>query len=152
MINPTNGDPTPELELYPISLRLFRHSPPPTRGGITTWTGVGFGLSSFGFGTNSLATPHAPPKRYLAYVASFSRMNTIQQVRQMFTDVSLSEVKFYWCTDHWSKSLTDAIIYYGKCSVDHYGKNNFLLGNKCIINLLTHSLLEICDLSRENVL
>ena len=94
MINPTNGDPTPELELYPISLRLFRHSPPPTRGGITTWTGVGFGLSSFGFGTNSLATPHAPPKRYLAYVASFSRMNTIQQVRQMFTDVSLSEVKF----------------------------------------------------------
>ncbi|KAM7433841.1 Transcription elongation factorSPT6 [Porites harrisoni] len=80
VINPTNGDPTPELELYPISLRLFRHSPPPTRGGITTWTGVGFGLSSFGFGTNSLATPHAPPKRYLAYVASFSRMNTIQQV------------------------------------------------------------------------
>jgi len=82
VINPTNGDPTPELELYPISLRLFRHSPPPTRGGITTWTGVGFGLSSFGFGTNSLATPHAPPKRYLAYVASFSRMNTIQQVRK----------------------------------------------------------------------
>ena len=100
MINPTNGDPTPELELYPISLRLFRHSPPPTRGGITTWTGVGFGLSSFGFGANSLATPHAPPKRYLAYVASFSRMNTIQQVRQMVTDVSLSEVKFDWCADH----------------------------------------------------
>ena len=80
VISPTNGDPTPELELYPISLRLFRHAPPPTRGGITTWTGVGFGLSTFGFGTNSLTTPHAPPKRYLAYVASFSRMNTIQQV------------------------------------------------------------------------
>ena len=80
VITPTNGDPTPELELYPISLRLFRHAPPPTRGGITTWTGVGFGLSTFGFGTNSLTTPHAPPKRYLAYVASFSRMNTIQQV------------------------------------------------------------------------
>lgn len=82
VITPTNGDPNPELELYPISLRLFRHSPPPTRGGITTWTGVGFGLSSFGFGTNSLTTPHAPPKRYLAYLATFSRMNTIQQVHQ----------------------------------------------------------------------
>lgn len=80
VITPTNGDPNPELELYPVTLRLFRHSPPPTRGGITTWTGVGFGLSSFGFGTNSLTTPHAPPKRYMAYVAAFSRMNTIQQV------------------------------------------------------------------------
>lgn len=81
VISPTNGDPNPELELYPISLRLFRHSPPPTRGGITTWTGVGFGLNGFGFGGNTLTTPHAPPKRYLAYVAAFSRMNTIQQVR-----------------------------------------------------------------------
>lgn len=80
VISPTNGDPNPELELYPISLRLFRHSPPPTRGGITTWTGVGFGLNGFGFGGNTLTTPHAPPKRYLAYVAAFSRMNTIQQV------------------------------------------------------------------------
>ncbi|KAK2574456.1 Ubiquitin carboxyl-terminal hydrolase 32 [Acropora cervicornis] len=79
VISPTNGDPNPELELYPISLRLFRHSPPPTRGGITTWTGVGFGLNGFGFGGNTLTTPHAPPKRYLAYVAAFSRMNTIQQ-------------------------------------------------------------------------
>ena len=61
----------------------------------------------------------------------------------MFTDVSLSEVKFYWCADHWSKSLTNAIIYHGKCSVDQYGKNNFLLGNKCIINLLTYENLVI---------
>ena len=85
VITPTNGDPAPELELYPISLRLFRHAPPPTRGGITTWTGVGFGLSTFGFGTSSLSTPHAPPKRYLAYVASFSRMNTLQQVSCLLT-------------------------------------------------------------------
>ena len=140
MINPTNGDPTPELELYPISLRLFRHSPPPTRGGITTWTGVGFGLSSFGFGTNSLATPHAPPKRYLAYVASFSRMNTIQQVRKkLVIEVSLSEVKLYWCANHSIKIFNQCNdIDYGKCSVDHCGKNNYLLGNKCIINLLTY--------------
>lgn len=89
VISPTNGDPTPELELYPISLRLFRHAPPPTRGGITTWTGVGFGLSTFGFGTNSLTTPHAPPKRYLAYVASFSRMNTIQQVSLLRVHVKI---------------------------------------------------------------
>ena len=111
MINPTNGDPTPELELYPISLRLFRHSPPPTRGGITTWTGVGFGLSSFGFGTNSLATPHAPPKRYLAYVASFSRMNTIQQVRKkLVIEVSYLKLNCIGVPIIQSKSLTNVTI------------------------------------------
>ncbi|XP_031572210.1 ubiquitin carboxyl-terminal hydrolase 32-like [Actinia tenebrosa] len=80
VIIPTNGDTTPELELFPISIRIFRHAPPPTRGGITTWTGVGFGLSTFGFSSNSMTASHAPPKKYLAFLAAFSRMNTLQQV------------------------------------------------------------------------
>ncbi|XP_048582551.1 ubiquitin carboxyl-terminal hydrolase 32-like isoform X2 [Nematostella vectensis] len=80
VVVPLNGDSTPELELFPLNLKIYRHSPPPTRGGITTWTGVGFGLSSFGFNTNSMTASHAPPKKYLAYLAAFSYINTLQQV------------------------------------------------------------------------
>ncbi|EDO39905.1 predicted protein [Nematostella vectensis] len=79
VVVPLNGDCTPELELFPLNLKIYRHSPPPTRGGITTWTGVGFGLSSFGFNTNSMTASHAPPKKYLAYLAAFSYINTLQQ-------------------------------------------------------------------------
>ncbi|XP_070572719.1 ubiquitin carboxyl-terminal hydrolase 32-like isoform X2 [Ptychodera flava] len=86
VIIPSNGDPTPELELYPISVRLLRHQANQPKQ--NTWNSVSMGIVggfSFGAGTYVGSSSHtnntpAPPKRYLAYVAAFSRMHTIQQV------------------------------------------------------------------------
>ncbi|XP_006811225.1 ubiquitin carboxyl-terminal hydrolase 32-like [Saccoglossus kowalevskii] len=86
VIIPSNGDPTPELELYPLSVRLLRHQANQPRQ--NTWNAVSMGIvGGFSFGAGSYVgtsshtnnTP-APPKRYLAYVAAFSKMHTIQQV------------------------------------------------------------------------
>ncbi|XP_023716699.1 ubiquitin carboxyl-terminal hydrolase 32 isoform X2 [Cryptotermes secundus] len=72
-----------ELELYPLNLRLLRHQAQPVRAPQTTWSGMvgGYGaaaLSTTGYAyVSNLPTP---PKRYLAYVAAFSRMATVKQV------------------------------------------------------------------------
>ncbi|KAJ4445302.1 hypothetical protein ANN_07107 [Periplaneta americana] len=72
-----------ELELYPLNLRLLRHQAQPARAPQTTWSGMvgGYGaaaLSTTGYAyVSNLPTP---PKRYLAYVAAFSRMATVKQV------------------------------------------------------------------------
>ncbi|XP_077995197.1 ubiquitin carboxyl-terminal hydrolase 32-like isoform X2 [Glandiceps talaboti] len=86
VIVPCNGDPTPELELYPISIRLLRHQANQPKQ--NAWNSVHMGIvGGFSFGAGSYvgssshnnSTP-APPKRYLAYVAAFSKMHTMQQV------------------------------------------------------------------------
>nr|CAD7196012.1 unnamed protein product [Timema douglasi] len=82
VILPRNSDQV-EIELYPVNLRLLRHQAQPARPSQTTWSGMvgGYGaaaLSSTGYAyVSNLPTP---PKRYLAYIAAFSRLATIKQV------------------------------------------------------------------------
>ncbi|XP_071094049.1 ubiquitin carboxyl-terminal hydrolase 32-like isoform X1 [Haliotis cracherodii] len=74
----TTASNDPELELYPVTVRLQRHQvpsqrPPPP----TTFTGMmaGFGGMAWSFAANPQT-----PRRYLAYTAAFSRKHTMQQI------------------------------------------------------------------------
>lgn len=73
---------TPELELYPITLRLYRHQASTNRQPVNTWSGVVGNVASAYGGSASLYAGHVPvvPKRYLAYLASFSHLATLRQV------------------------------------------------------------------------
>lgn len=68
IIQPLNSD-VPELELYPITLKLYRH-----QAVANSWSGV--------VACNNSTFYQSPtvPKRYLAYLASFSRMTVLKQV------------------------------------------------------------------------
>lgn len=104
VIQPLDSDEV-ELELYPLNLRILRHqnpTPVATAGGYgsaansvisSTWSAVGgaYGAlansggypSSANTGGQHLANAAAvlqPPKKYLAYLAAFSRLATIRQV------------------------------------------------------------------------
>ena len=83
VIIPTDGDPTPILELFPRLLLLYRHAQPPAKNSFQSWSGMGFGLSglSFGASTGTTAASIITPRRQLSYTAVFSKMNTLQQVR-----------------------------------------------------------------------
>ena len=82
----------PELELYPVPVLLYKHTPPPKNSG--------FSLNSFGinnilsqvFGgmlvpnnnsnnNNQEAQMLITPKKVMAYKAAFSKENTLKQVR-----------------------------------------------------------------------
>ncbi|XP_068211640.1 ubiquitin carboxyl-terminal hydrolase 32 isoform X1 [Palaemon carinicauda] len=75
-----------ELELYPLTLRLFRHIQQQTRTPNNSWVGVvgGYGaaaLNSAPYYVTSLPNSStSSPKRYLAYLAAFSRLATLRQV------------------------------------------------------------------------
>ncbi|XP_045101683.1 ubiquitin carboxyl-terminal hydrolase 32-like isoform X2 [Portunus trituberculatus] len=75
-----------ELELYPLTLRLFRHVQQQTRSPNNSWVGVvgGYGaaaLNSAPYYVTSLPNSSiSSPKRYLAYLAAFSRLATLRQV------------------------------------------------------------------------
>ncbi|XP_071551468.1 ubiquitin carboxyl-terminal hydrolase 32 isoform X3 [Panulirus ornatus] len=75
-----------ELELYPVTLRLFRHVQQQTRTPNNSWVGVvgGYGaaaLNSAPYYVTSLPnSTTSSPKRYLAYLAAFSRLATLRQV------------------------------------------------------------------------
>uniref|UniRef100_A0A1B6CHY2 ubiquitinyl hydrolase 1 n=1 Tax=Clastoptera arizonana TaxID=38151 RepID=A0A1B6CHY2_9HEMI len=86
MILPKNSDSV-ELELYPLTLTLLRHQVQPPKVAqpqANTWTGIvaGYGAASFVNSSDYSYVSHllVPPKRYLAYSATFSRMATIRQV------------------------------------------------------------------------
>ncbi|XP_072043615.1 ubiquitin carboxyl-terminal hydrolase 32-like isoform X1 [Amphiura filiformis] len=90
VIVPSQGDPTPQLELYPISVKLLRHQTNQQRQ--NTWNGVNIGSVSissggisFGQSNNTTNNTPAAPKRYLAYTSSFSKMHTLQQVYEFLS-------------------------------------------------------------------
>ncbi|XP_054279647.1 ubiquitin carboxyl-terminal hydrolase 32-like [Macrosteles quadrilineatus] len=74
-----------ELELYPITVKLLRHQSQPARlpQQPNTWSGMVGGYGAAALSTTGYAyvsnLPTAP-KRYLAYLATFSRMATVNQV------------------------------------------------------------------------
>ncbi|KAG8195379.1 hypothetical protein JTE90_001395 [Oedothorax gibbosus] len=80
VILPRNG--TPELELYLVTLKLYRHQANAGRPVANPWAGaVGNVTSSYG-SNPSMYVNSLPPvnKRYLAYLASFSHLATLRQV------------------------------------------------------------------------
>ncbi|XP_071486831.1 ubiquitin carboxyl-terminal hydrolase 32-like [Diadema antillarum] len=84
------GSTTCKLELYPLCVKLLRHQTPQAKQ--NGWSGVNLGLgnlslSSSGLGINvsgNSGTPQAP-KRYLAYMACFSKMHTLLQVHEFLS-------------------------------------------------------------------
>lgn len=78
----SGGDLNPELELYPVFVRLLRHQTQAQRPQqTTTITSVMTGLGGMAISTvNSFTNHHQQPKRYLAYTSCFSKCHTMQQV------------------------------------------------------------------------
>lgn len=102
VIQPVKSDEV-ELELYPLNLRILRHQNPPPASATTsnsynanhvissTWSAVGGAYGALsntsGYSTNTQQAQAAaaaaalqPPKKYLAYLAAFSRLATVRQV------------------------------------------------------------------------
>uniref|UniRef100_A0A224Z2Y2 Ubiquitin carboxyl-terminal hydrolase 32 n=1 Tax=Rhipicephalus zambeziensis TaxID=60191 RepID=A0A224Z2Y2_9ACAR len=78
-----SGSSTPELELYPPCLRLWRHQQAqcgPRQPNSNSWTSVVGSVASAYVGGVAPGQPSTSPKRYLAYQASFSRTSTLRQV------------------------------------------------------------------------
>ncbi|KAL8573322.1 hypothetical protein ACOMHN_032784 [Nucella lapillus] len=74
----SQGDDSPSLELYPLSVKLYRHHLPSTRPPpATTFTGMMAGIGGMAW---NLANSSNTPRRTLAYTAAFSRKHTMQQV------------------------------------------------------------------------
>lgn len=91
------GNPEVEVELYPLNLRILRHHYPPSQAqqqqqqnsvGSNAWGIVsgGYGVLNTPSGLTgsvtaaSLASNMQPPKKYLAYMAAFSKLATVKQV------------------------------------------------------------------------
>ncbi|CAL1537349.1 unnamed protein product, partial [Lymnaea stagnalis] len=79
VINTSTNGHSPELELYPVSVRILRHQTNSQRPApATTFTGgVMTGLNSMALNFTANSTQ---PRRYHAYTASFSRKHTMAQI------------------------------------------------------------------------
>ncbi|EDV23557.1 uncharacterized protein TRIADDRAFT_58322 [Trichoplax adhaerens] len=82
----TNKDGKAELELYPICVKILRHTSPNRNSNssslwstVTGFSGITFGGFG-GFGVASVNTNESIPRKYLAYTACYSRKNTLKQV------------------------------------------------------------------------
>ncbi|XP_052801941.1 ubiquitin carboxyl-terminal hydrolase 32-like [Mya arenaria] len=76
------GELNPEVELYPVSVRLYRHQAPVQRPvQATSFTSMVTGIGGMAINTMSSFTNHTQqPRRFLAFTACYSRCHTIQQV------------------------------------------------------------------------
>jgi len=94
VVKPPNTEEK-ELELYPLNLRILRHQQGQTNtlGSTTTtqtqvtstaWNSLGsYGaMSNPGSMPNIHANATTSPKKYLAYIAAFSRLATVKQVNE----------------------------------------------------------------------
>ena len=89
VVKPPNTDEK-ELELYPLNLRILRHQQQAQQNSMnsttpaqaTSWNSIsgGYGaLANASYSTVSANSMQAP-KKYLAYIAAFSRLATVKQV------------------------------------------------------------------------
>lgn len=75
-----------EIELYPLNLRILRHqqqqnvtmNTPTTNS--TTWNNISGGYGALSNAGYSNVSSSQSPKKYLAYIAAFSRLATVKQV------------------------------------------------------------------------
>uniref|UniRef100_A0A2R5LJ75 Ubiquitin carboxyl-terminal hydrolase 32 n=1 Tax=Ornithodoros turicata TaxID=34597 RepID=A0A2R5LJ75_9ACAR len=81
VVQPLGGG-SPELELYPVCLKLFRHHTPGVNSRVpaTSWTTVVGSVASAYVGSMAVGQINTTPKRYLAYLATFSRTSSLRQV------------------------------------------------------------------------
>ncbi|XP_022907068.1 ubiquitin carboxyl-terminal hydrolase 32 isoform X2 [Onthophagus taurus] len=82
VIKPPNS-PDVELELYPLNLRILQHhnQSSSTSGSPATWNSIVGGYGAAALSTAGItSTPVAPPRRYLAHTAAFSRLSNVRQV------------------------------------------------------------------------
>lgn len=88
VVKPPNTDEK-EVELYPLNLRILRHqqaqpnvmsSTSPAQS--TTWNSISGGYGALANASySSVSSSSLPaPKKYLAYIAAFSRLATVKQV------------------------------------------------------------------------
>ncbi|KAL7032777.1 hypothetical protein ACKWTF_007398 [Chironomus riparius] len=78
-----------EIELYPVNLKIFKHQQPQQNSNQTsnhtnTWNTIssGYGaLATSGYSSVS-SQSNSTPKKYLAYLAAFSRLATVRQVTE----------------------------------------------------------------------
>ena len=79
---------SPEIELYPVPVLIYKHSPPPKNSGLSLNSfGINNMLSQVFGGMNVPNTNNnqetqtlVTPKKVLSYKASFSKENTLKQV------------------------------------------------------------------------
>ncbi|XP_059478649.1 ubiquitin carboxyl-terminal hydrolase 32 [Neocloeon triangulifer] len=103
VIRPKEGA-DPELELYPLVLKIMRHQANPRTNQQQTWSDVvgGYGaaaLVSAGYGYVPQSTT---PKRYVAYMAAFSRLATVRQVYEFLCStlkLRAEDVRLWHCKD-----------------------------------------------------
>ncbi|KAK3083744.1 hypothetical protein FSP39_002517 [Pinctada imbricata] len=71
-----------ELELYPITVKLLRHQVVTQRTvPMTTFTGMMSGIGGMAISMSSyVSSQPTTPRRYVAFMATFSRQHTLQQV------------------------------------------------------------------------
>ncbi|XP_062601497.1 ubiquitin carboxyl-terminal hydrolase 32-like isoform X2 [Saccostrea cucullata] len=76
-----NNNGSPELELYPVTVKLLRHQVVPQRPNPTSFSGVMSGIGGMALSmTNYVSSAPPIPRRYVAFTATFSKQHTIQQV------------------------------------------------------------------------
>ncbi|XP_059179325.1 ubiquitin carboxyl-terminal hydrolase 32-like isoform X2 [Physella acuta] len=85
VINTSKSGNTPDLELYPICVRILRHQTPSQRPPPAT---IFTGMVAAGM---SLTANPAQPRRYHAHTASFSRKHTMAQIYEFLCN----KLRFY---------------------------------------------------------
>ncbi|KAJ8312078.1 hypothetical protein KUTeg_009451 [Tegillarca granosa] len=82
VVTSSSNDGIPELELYPVTVRLLRHQVINQRSvPMTTFTGMMSGIGGMALSTvSNLTATNTTHRRYLAYIAAFSKQHTLQQV------------------------------------------------------------------------
>lgn len=81
VISSKNNNGNPELELYPITVKLLRHQIVAQRPTPTSFTGVMSGIGGMALSmTNYVSSAPPIPRRYVAFTATFSKQHTIQQI------------------------------------------------------------------------
>lgn len=85
VVKPPNTEEK-ELELYPLNLRILRHqqaqqsSTTANVGTAASWNSISGGYGALANASVTPASSLQAPKKYLAYIAAFSRLATVKQV------------------------------------------------------------------------
>lgn len=87
VIQPPNSNQV-ELELYPLKIRILLHQTLTTNlQSVANWSGgTGVSLGAYASITSVPNSVIQPPKRYLAYLAAFSRLATVKQIGEFLCE------------------------------------------------------------------
>ncbi|XP_064618756.1 ubiquitin carboxyl-terminal hydrolase 32-like [Lineus longissimus] len=105
-------DHTPELEMYPIHVKLLRHQVQNTRPNQqTSFTGMMAGIGGMTLSAAGISNNAPPaPRRYLAYTAAFSRKHTLKQVYDFLCSrlrINREDIRLWKCKDEQNMTLLE---------------------------------------------